>query len=606
MRIMKDRLVFETRYVRYAICRRGWNQSLLDLATGTEYCRLPGRYPFVSFGNAPAGAPRRVTAAGNRLRVDFVQAGAYAVLQVTERPHYVVFEIKELRGCSEPVFNLATLGIVPVGNVGKILNIAWSRAFGVGLLALNLQTESFADTIHEPAVTRPVLTTRTHAGLGHVGGKYALVAGPRQELERLIMEAARDHGLPCPHDEHGVPMKHSYRAQRSYLFLMHMGTPHADFALDVARRGGFGLIMNDYYWTYQSYGSYRFRSDQWPGGLNDLVAWARRCHKTGLGMGLHCMSSCVAENDPLVPDGTRHGFVSDGGNVLAEDITARATTLPVMLPPHGRLAGGVFRLEDEFIRLGDMHTLSQLVAVPPPPAPTVRGRTGCYNLRPVVRGVSGTRPAPHRKGTPLIHFRTVYGFCPDLNGPIADRVAARLAEIMNRCGTDMVYFDGLEGVHDLHWHNVPHFAFNVLRRLDRENIVVQASTQEHLLWHVLTRANSGDTAVVFDETPAEHVRAKEVCWMRASAANLLRPVFDWHGWNFYNSDTPMGVLLKPTPATTLRDWAVYLEAARRLDVPLGVLTGIPDLRRNPDTARMLEMTREYEQERIRRLYGEKI
>ena len=65
-------------------------------------------------------------------------------------------------------------------------------------------------------------------------------------------------------------------------------------------------------------------------------------------------------------------------------------------------------------------------------------------------------------------------------------------------------------------------------------------------------------------------------------------------------------MLKPTAATTLRDWAVYLEAARRLDVSLGVLTGVPDLRRNPDTAKMLAMTREYEQERIRHLFGERI
>ena len=94
--------------------------------------------------------------------------------------------------------------------------------------------------------------------------------------------------------------------------------------------------------------------------------------------------------------------------------------------------------------------------------------------------------------------------------------------------------------------------------------------------------------------------------MKTSVDNLLRPVYDWHGWNFYNSDSPMGVVLKPTAATTLRDWAIYLGAARRLDLPLGVLTGIPDLKRNPDSAKMLAMTREYEQERIRRLFGERI
>lgn len=88
--------------------------------------------------------------------------------------------------------------------------------------------------------------------------------------------------------------------------------------------------------------------------------------------------------------------------------------------------------------------------------------------------------------------------------------------------------------------------------------------------------------------------------------NLLMPAYDWHGWNFRDSDTPMGVVLKPTEATTLRDWALYLESARRMDVPLGVLAGVPDFRRNPDSQKMLAMTRQYESERIKRLYGEKI
>lgn len=597
--------IFETRHMRYTVSATGHNLGVLDLHSGVDYCRQPGRYPFVSFGNSPAGAPRRITCKGNRLRVDFAKGGAYAVIEVTARPRYLVFELKELKGVDDPVFDLATLGLAATEHVGKILNIVWNRSFAVCLLGLNLKTQSFTDAGHEPAVVRPVLTVRTHAGLGHVGGKYALVGAPRSEIENVIAEVARDHDLPCPRDEHGVPMKQSVRSQRSYLFLVHMGKRHEDFALDVARQGGFGLVMNDNYWTYSSFGSYVFRKEQWPGGLSDLIAWSRRCHKAGLGVGLHCMSSCVAENDPLVLEGTKNGLVSDGGNVLAEDVSAQAKTLPVMLPPYGKLAAGVFRMGAELIRVGDSRTLSQLVAVPAPAAAAAAVARG-HGLGPVVRGINGTQAVAHRKGTPLVHFRTVYGFCPDLNGPVADKVAGRLAEIMNRCGTDMVYFDGLEGVHDLAWHNVPKFVLDVYRRLDRQNVVIQASTTEHLLWHLLTRANSGDTAPCFDETSTEHVRAKELFWMPASYNNLLRPVFDWHGWNYYNSDCPMGVLLKPTAATTLRDWAIYLEAARRLDLPLGVLVGVPDLRRNPDSARMLAMTHEYEQERIRRLYGEKV
>ncbi len=602
---MEPAFVFETEYVRYEVSKRGWNQKLVDLGSGVDYCRRPGRYPFVSFGMYPPGAPQSVTRSGDRLTVRFRKPNSRAVIRVVQRPRYLTFELERLDGVEEPELNLATLGVPVCEHVGKVLNVVWNQSFAICLMALNLKTQSFTDTAHEPAVVRPILTVRTHSGLGHVGGKYALIAAPRSELENVIAEVVRDHGLPDPRDEHGVPMKRSYRSQRSYLFLMHMGKRHESYALDVARRGGFGLIMSDNYWTFRSFGTYDVRTDQWPGGMDDFVAWTKRVHRAGLGVGLHCMSSCVADNDPLLTETRGEGFVSDGGNVLAADVSARAKSFPVVLPPYGPLASGLYRIGDEIVQVGDSRSLSQLVAVPAAP-PSQDGRAKGATLSPVKRGFAGTRPAAHRRGTPMFHIRSVYGPCPDLNGPVAARVSARLAELINRCGMDMVYFDGLEGVHNLKWYNVPRFVEDLWKRLDHENLVVQASTTEHSLWHYLTRANSGDTLVWFDETSVEHVRAKEICWMRRSVDNLLRPAFDWHGWNAYNSDTPMGVVLKPTEATTLRDWRIYLEAARRLDLPLGVLTGVLDLKRNPDSAAMLAMTREYEQERIQRLFGEKI
>jgi hypothetical protein len=598
-------IVFKTNFLRYVVSDTGWNQSLLDSGSGVEYCRQPGRYPFVSFGGSPEGAPRTITREGRDLRVSFDRPGSHALLRVTEKPHYLVFELKKLVGVHEPVFNLATLGVSVADHIGKFLNIAWNPSFGICVLALNPENNAFTDTVHEPAVSRPVLTVQTHSAFGHEGARFALIGAPRQHIEDIIFEVAGDYGLPCPRDESGVPMKRSYRSQRSYLFLMHMGRRYETVALDVARRGGFGLIMNDNYWTYSSFGSYVFRKDQWPGGLADLKAWSKRCHKAGLGVGFHSMSSCVADQDPLVAEGTKHGFVSDGGNILAGDITATSTTLPIGLPPYGDLAKGYFRIGNELVSVGDNRSLSQLVAVQSNDLQRV-SQTRTHQFLDVKRGLNGTKPAAHKKGTPLVHFRTVYGYCPDMEGPMADKVAARLAEIMNAGDMDMIYLDGLEGVHNQQWYNVPKFVGNFYNRLARQNVVIQASTYEHFLWHYLTRANSGDTAVCYDESSVEHVRAKEICFMTKSRDNLLRPVHDWHGWNFQNSDTPMGVCLKPTAATTLKDWAVYLDSARRLDVPLGVLAGIPDLKNNPDTAKMLAMTREYEQERIGRLYGEKV
>jgi hypothetical protein len=605
----KEMLVFETNYLRYVVSRNGYNLSVVDKGSGVDYCRLPGRYPFVSFGTQPPGAPTQVTRKENFLHIKFNKEDTFAVIEITKNPNYLVFELKELQGVNTPVFNLASVGLAVTEHIGKMLNIVWSPTYAICLLGLTMNTETTCNTYHEPIVTRPVLHIRTHETLGHVGCKYAMVGAPRTEIENIIYEVARDHGIPTPCDEHGVPMKKSYRSQRSYLFLGHLGKQYEDFALKVAKKGGFGLVMGDKYWSFESSGSYNFRKSHWPNGIDDIIAWTNRCHKEGLMTGFHSLSCCVDGNDPLVLEGVRNGFVPDGGNILAEDVSAKADTFSVILPPYGELGKGIFRIEDELIRIGGTFSIGKIAEVWNPASSALpMEKQGHYVLASVKRGVNGTTPTLHKKGTPLMHFRTCYGFSPDPNGPIAEKVIGRLAEIMNRCDFDKIFLDGLEGTHDptMRWHDAAKISYDLFNRLERKNVIIEASMRPHFSWHILTRANSGDAAPGFGETSIEHVRAKEYFWMRENFNSFLPPIYGWHGWNAYNSDMPCGILLMPTPATTLNDWAVYLEAARRLDLPLGVLAGVYDLQNNPDTEKMLKMTREYEEERIKRLFGVKV
>ena len=68
--------------------------------------------------------------------------GGLSIIEVTEKPHYRVFELKALAGVDSPVFDLASLGLPATGHVGKELNIVWNPSFAVCLLALTREYEA--------------------------------------------------------------------------------------------------------------------------------------------------------------------------------------------------------------------------------------------------------------------------------------------------------------------------------------------------------------------------------------------------------------------------------------------------------------------------------
>ncbi len=319
-------------------------------------------------------------------------------------------------------------------------------------------------------------------------------------------------------------------------------------------------------------------------------------------------SGVVNPNDPLLPDPNRFTMADwlkeRGYN------TAAIGKWHLGYPPHfGPLASGIFRIGEELVVADQAGAWTQIYERPETGGAS-RSKAGPdgHVLAGIRRGAYGTRPAAHAKGTPLVHFRTVYSPTPEPDGPVFEQVARNIADAGNRYNLDMIYFDGLCGTADpkLDWYDACRFAYRVYELLERQNVIFEASDSFHHLWHIHTRAVSGDAAPPFDETMLEHVRAKELWreWMPDARANLLPSVFDWHGWYAYDANIPSGYQLKPTPATTLDEWKVYLEAARRLDIPIGVQTSVEDCRNNPATEEMLRMTREFEQERITRLFGQ--
>ena len=77
-----------------------------------------------------------------------------------------------------------------------------------------------------------------------------------------------------------------------------------------------------------------------------------------------------------------------------------------------------------------------------------------------------------------------------------DEVAERLAGIFNRCGFDMIYFDGGEDVDRTRFnYYASNFQEQAMRRFQRRPVIHMGTVMTHLLWHSFSRSATVDTYI---------------------------------------------------------------------------------------------------------------
>ena len=237
--------------------------------------------------------------------------------------------------------------------------------------------------------TTASLTAQAHARHGLQPAAVALIACPRSVVPWTQFAAWKPTaGLPSPQPG-GVWNKQSPWIKRSYFFLTQFGESQFDEALAIARRGGFHTILIDQGSWCMGTGHYEINRDHFPDGLAGLQRTVEKFHDAGFRVGLHFLGPSIYPPDKYLTPIPDPRLVKDATAVLAADLDAAATVIPVTTAPDAFPAeDGGYEGNGTVLQIGDELILLRR-----------RGRRRPHSSSVTCqRGYLGTSPAPHKAG----------------------------------------------------------------------------------------------------------------------------------------------------------------------------------------------------------------
>ena len=330
------------------------------------------------------------------------------------------------------------------------------------------------------------LCVEVGAPLAAEGLSFGLAAGPREgfrEQLKAMTVAAKVPRSDCG----GAWSMGSDQSRRSYVFAS-VRKGDIDYWIDFVKRGGFSIIHLWSSWT-DCLGPYPISKREFPGGLDEMKAAARKVHDAGLQIGIHTLTACIEMNAPWLHPVCDSNLVADATYTLAAPLAPDATELVVEERPIGRHStvytyssnGNIMRLGGELIQYTGIR----------------RGKP--YAFTGLKRGAFGTRKTegtvPAGAKVDYVHQR----YCalyPAPDSPLADRLADRLAEVYNTCELDELYFDGSEGMGSRYGIDVMrHKIYSRLHHNNGHSPSIEASCKGANNWWFQTRTMTTDHAV---------------------------------------------------------------------------------------------------------------
>jgi len=562
---------FENEHAKLAIGPRGRCTALIDRSTGED--RVLRTTPLVTIRQGDKTFQRAECSLDvGRLVFRFAKAATTVVVGVEAKPQYFVFRVESLSNPAVDEVTFVNLNLKACEHVCATSGLADDDRFAVCLRTLNLPT--YVRVAGNP----PALRATAFKDHGLDQGRAALVACPTPQVRRALQEVVRGEGLP--YSPLGGPFAQDAEQNRGSYVFARVSEDDVEQWIDLARRGGIQTI-HLHGWG-QSLGHYEPREDLYPHGLEGLKAVADKLHAAGLKVGIHTLTGCIGTNDPWVRPVPDPRLATDGTFTLTADLGEADADVPTAEAPGDHPTvwayasrGNCLRIDDELIHY------SVILREPP------------YGFLKCRRGAFGTRPAPHKKGTPVYHMVARYGcFVPDENSTLVDEVAERIAGVYNACGLDQIYMDGAEAMRG--WYGTARMRHAIFTRLTRPALV-EASCWDHHSWPFHSRVGAWDHPKWgLKRFADDHLRAVE----QYRRAYLLEAQLGW--W----------VILGPS-----RDWDMempdeieYLTAkALGHDVPLSFQSVVAA--GNPSNARQdeyLAMIGRYERLRLSNYFTEDV
>jgi len=562
----------ENDLVRLVVTASGTAKSLLEKSSDYEWhAAQPRAFASVKKGGKyyPVGG---FTRDGELWRTDFGPAQVQAEFRVTIASHYLVFELVRVRGEGVEEVRFGEMQITCTQNAGWWLGAYWNERFAVAMMGLS-------DRVNVQLLGNGALAASVYPEFGMEGQRVVLIAAPKSQFLSVVQEVERNFRLPSP--RLGGQWAKTSRAVRTGYLFTDLTESNADETIRFAKLGGFEYIMT-YSGTWStSLGSYPINTGNFPQGEASLKATVDKCHAAGLKVGLHCLTSFVDKSDPLVRPRPDSRLLKDDHATLAADIDDKATEIAATgsiasFPTEGAFygdakAGFDIQIDDEMIQYR-----------------AIGGQDSHAFLR-CTRGFAGTHAASHKAGAKIHHLVERYGcYLADLRTTLKGEISDRVAGVINRCGFDMVYFDGGECnmANGPFWYWVSQQQDDVCRRVTRE-LLVQGSGGTAWTWHWFARGTCDDFAAI---APKQYLDYHKIAdsWTYYQQSFLPADL----GWWGFLADEPSH------PATMPDEVEYYAVRMLALDTPVSLETNLAALKRNGRTEEMLKLLGEYEQLRL--------
>ncbi len=565
--------VFETSAVRYVIGQDGVSKSLVEKKTGHEYLEQ-NQYSFASIKKG--GKFFQISTLireGDIYRAVFGKSGIKADFRIVGRDECIVVELVRFYGESVEELRLAQLRVAPLKNSGSLLVSRWNDKFAVCLMGLSDRVDTRLED--------NMIVASVYPEFGMEGEKVAIMAVLTPDFLNAVQKFERDFHLPAPTLE-GQWAKMSLDVRESYLFT-DLTEENADATIRYAKLAGIKYIMiYNGAWS-SSLGSYPINTRSFHDGEKGLKAVIDKCHAAGLKVGMDMLTSFVGKNDSLVHPVPDLGLLKDAEAILAVDLDEKAQEIiattglagfPSEPAYYGTAKAGLdLVIDDEIIHYQSI------------------GGPASERFLKCTRSYSGTKAMPHKSGAKIYHLAERYGcYLADLRTPLKDKISDRIAGLINRCGFDMIYFDGGEvnSANGPSWYWVSQQQMDIWKRVNRD-LLVQGAGMPSWLWHIFSRGTCDDFASV---APKEYLDYHKITdSLQYYANNFLPAELGWWGFLDYAPDHP---------ATTPDEVEYYTVRMLALDAPISLQTSLKELEANGRTDEMLKLLGGYEQLRLQR------
>jgi len=564
---------FESGFVRYVISSTGASQALVD-KKGSRQWLARATLPFATVRAGSNWYPVTSFTRSNDLwRAEFGKSGVQVDFEITNGPDYLTIELRKLKGKEITELRLLQLQPSCKENTGDWLGAAWNSEFTVCLLGLS-------DSVNVSVSGAGAIIASVCPEFGMEGRKVALVAVPTERFLEVVQHAERDLGLPSPRIG-GHWAKTSRDVRTSYLFT-DLTEANLDETIRYARLGGFEYVLIYSSTWASSLGSYPINLRNFPLGEASLKAVVDRCHAAGLKVGMHMLTSLVSKSDPLARPRPDARLLKDDEAMLSvfldekgKEVCAREplTSFPIEGAFYGNAKAGFdVQIDEEII---------QYHAV---------GGASTNQFLKCQRSFGGTRAASHKPGTKIYHLAERYGsYLADLRTPLKNEIAERIAGLINRCGFDMIYFDGGEcsAANGPEWYWVSQMQDAICRRV-RRDLLVQGSGITHWTWHWFARGNCDDYAAVATKQYLDYYKIPKI-WSHYRD-NFMPAELGWWGFLSYEPHHP---------ATMPDEVECYAARMLALDTPVSLETTLAALKRNGRAEESLKLLGRYEQLRLK-------